>query len=192
MRNSISGTSEALHILEDPDVQGLLSSDYATLAMLRPLAEENIDPYLLVGSAHDTLERSINPVLSVYKKFFFTFDEQMVDNFYEGTSKQDQLVKPAEHYTHLPSRWHEFVHVMTAGTTTGLILYSPRGNAVNLWRRQIGHWDVEGHRNTETLRGRFALKNFNNLIHGSDSPKSAVREIAIIVEGLRRQLSQDE
>ena len=40
-------------------------------------------------------------------------------------------------------------------------------------------------------RGRFALRNHNNLLHDSDSPESALQEVGIIVACLKRANSDN-
>lgn len=192
MKYNMAETRETLQsivtILEDSSLQNMLAMNHATLAMFRPLAETNMDLGSIDATPHDVLERSISG-LQIYRKFSFHFDEPMVDEFYGGTPKEGQLQRPAEFFKHLPNRWDEFVYIMTAGVTTGLILADPLGDAVGTWRQQVGHWDVENNRDMATLRGKFALRNFNNLLHGSDSPESAVREVGIIVSAMKRKLT---
>jgi nucleoside diphosphate kinase len=62
------------------------------------------------------------------------------------------------------------------------------GEAVSKWRSQLGHWNVEAKRDLSTIRGRWARDNHNNLLHGSDSPESALREIHIVSNLFERAL----
>jgi nucleoside diphosphate kinase len=71
---------------------------------------------------------------------------------------------------------------MTDGDTTAILLYSPEGDAVQLWRQQLGHWDINNRRDPSTQRGAFGVDNYNNLAHGSDAVTSVQRDLSIISE----------
>ena len=182
--------AETIVTLEDRRVLELLATDRATLALIRPGGEDNIRSELLDGSAQDTLEGNIQH-LGILLKFAFQFDELTMDTFYAGPPRENQLQRPPEHYSDSPNRWHEFVRIMTCAPTVGLLLHDPDGFAIEKWRLQVGHWDVENRPDPTTLRGRFALRNYNNLLHGSDSPESALHEVSIIVACLKRAISND-
>ncbi len=177
---------ELLDLLHDPRLRQEALHGNITVAMIRPELEVSS---ILLGKdtkLAETLEAYITE-LGVLAKFALRFDRSAAEEFYAGTPRDVQLAQPPMRKKELPTRWDEFVSIMTAGPTTVLLLHTPDGDAIEKWRRQVGHWNIEANRDPATLRGRFGLDNYNNLVHGSDSPESAVREIDIIARCLTRQ-----
>ncbi|MGC4932541.1 nucleoside-diphosphate kinase [Gordonia sp. DT30] len=66
---------------------------------------------------------------------------------------------------------------ITSGSLVAAVVEGPR--AVAAWRQIAGGTDPVEKAVPGTIRGDFALTTQNNLVHGSDSPESAEREIAI-------------
>ena len=83
-----------------------------------------------------------------------------------------------EHYAEHREKpfFGELVDVITSAPTLALVLEGE--NAIEVSRKTIGATNPA---NAEpgTIRGDFALAMPNNLVHGSDSPESAQREIAL-------------
>lgn len=52
-------------------------------------------------------------------------------------------------------------------------------HAIDAWRQLAGGTDPVGKATPGTIRGDFALSVAENVVHGSDSPESAEREIGI-------------
>jgi nucleoside-diphosphate kinase len=83
-----------------------------------------------------------------------------------------------EHYAEHASKpfFGELVSFITGGPLVAMVLAGP--NAVRAARQVIGATDpVEA--DAGSLRGEFGTEVTFNLVHGSDSPESAEREIAI-------------
>jgi nucleoside-diphosphate kinase len=75
----------------------------------------------------------------------------------------------------------ELVEFITGGPLVALVVEGP--NAVAGTRRLMGVTNpVEA--TPGSIRGDYALEIGQNLVHGSDSPESAVREIGIFFPGL--------
>jgi nucleoside-diphosphate kinase len=75
----------------------------------------------------------------------------------------------------------ELVEFITGGPLVALVVEGP--NAVAATRRVMGVTNpVEA--TPGSLRGDYALEIGQNLVHGSDSPESATREIGIFFPGL--------
>jgi nucleoside-diphosphate kinase len=76
----------------------------------------------------------------------------------------------------------ELVEFITSGPLAALVVEGPR--AIEASRGLIGATDpvkaVPG-----SIRGDFALEIGQNLVHGSDSPESAAREIDLFFPGLK-------
>ena len=83
-----------------------------------------------------------------------------------------------EHYAEHREKpfFGELVDFITSAPTLALVLEGE--NAIEVSRKTIGATNPA---NAEpgTIRGDFALAMPNNLVHGSDSPESAQREIAL-------------
>lgn len=71
------------------------------------------------------------------------------------------------------------VDFITSGPLVAAVLEGP--NAVEVVRRTMGATDPQK-AEPGTIRGDLALYIQNNLIHGSDSPESAAREIALFFD----------
>jgi nucleoside-diphosphate kinase len=66
---------------------------------------------------------------------------------------------------------------ITSGPVVAAIVEGPR--AITAFRQIAGGTDPVESALPGTIRGDFALETQNNLVHGSDSPESAEREIAL-------------
>ena len=88
-----------------------------------------------------------------------------------------------EHYAEHRERpfFGELVEFITGGPLVALVVEGP--NAVAGTRRLMGVTNpVEA--TPGSIRGDFALEIGQNLVHGSDSPESAAREIAIFFKDI--------
>ena len=73
------------------------------------------------------------------------------------------------------------VEFITSGPLMALVVEGPR--AIEAFRALAGATDpVKA--TPGTIRGDFALEVQNNIVHGSDSPESAAREIELFFPGL--------
>lgn len=84
----------------------------------------------------------------------------------------------SEHYAEHKEKpfFGELVEFITSGPLVAMVLEGP--HAVAAARQVIGATNpVEA--NTGSIRADFGLEVTNNLVHGSDSPESAAREIGI-------------
>ena len=88
-----------------------------------------------------------------------------------------------QHYAEHAERpfFGELVEFITGGPLVALVVEGP--NAVAATRRLMGVTNpVEA--TPGSIRGDYALEIGQNLVHGSDSPESAAREIGIFFPGL--------
>ena len=69
------------------------------------------------------------------------------------------------------------VEFITSGPVIAAIVEGPR--AIAAWRQLAGGTDPVEKATPGTIRGDFGLETQFNLVHGSDSPESATREIAL-------------
>lgn len=71
----------------------------------------------------------------------------------------------------------ELVDFITSAPLIAGIVEGDR--AIDAWRQLAGGTDPVGKATPGTIRGDFALSVAENVVHGSDSPESAEREIGI-------------
>lgn len=71
---------------------------------------------------------------------------------------------------------------ITSGPVVAAVLEGPR--AIAAFRQIAGGTDPVEKATPGTIRGDFGLETQQNLVHGSDSPESAAREIALWFPGL--------
>jgi nucleoside-diphosphate kinase len=94
-----------------------------------------------------------------------------------------ERAKAEQHYAEHAERpfFGELVEFITGGPLVALVVEGP--NAVAATRRLMGVTNpVEA--TPGSIRGDYALEIGQNLVHGSDSPASAAREIGIFFPGL--------
>jgi len=90
--------------------------------------------------------------------------------------------KAEEHYRDHRGKdfYEELIQNITSGPVLAMV-WSGR-NAIALTRRLVG--DTNPHEALPgTIRGDFALTTTENLVHASDSPQAAQREIALFFSG---------
>jgi nucleoside diphosphate kinase len=172
-------------LLRDKELAALIEAGQVSLAMIKP----NVGPEANRLGLNDTRaaeeieERITN--LGVVAKFSFMFDEQGVDEFYDGPAKTDSMMPAAPLKSdEFANRWEEYRALMLSGPVTVLLVYGE--DAIHEWRSHLGHWNIEVNHDPDTIRGALGIDNHNNLVHGSDSAESVLREIDIIARQLER------
>lgn len=75
------------------------------------------------------------------------------------------------------------VEFITSGSVLAAVVEGPR--AIEAFRQLAGGTDPVAKATPGTIRGDFGLETQYNLVHGSDSPESAQREIAMWFPGLK-------
>lgn len=179
-----SGFADDWSYLESATLKKKIQDGYITLGLIRPNVHLSVNFASDHINAANKLEASID-TLRPTRRFSITFDGIAIESLYDGV-KQSQMSRPPEFDPSAENRWTEFTNLMTSGPSRVLLLQSTTKNAVDLWRKQIGHWDIERHRDVSTLRGRYGIHNHNNLFHGSDSPQNAMHEISIVFACAKR------
>ena len=178
---------EVVAILQDVEVQAEIEAGNVTLAMIRPNVGPNANIEGLPDlEASDRIEEMIEG-LGVMAKFSFRFSAEAAEEFYGGGPKQSMINERPLDPNKYSSRWPEFIAFMASGNTTVLLLHSPDGDAIAKWRSHLGHWNIDEVRDASTIRGKFGVNKFNNLVHGSDSPEAVRRELKIIKDCLFTQ-----
>ena len=71
----------------------------------------------------------------------------------------------------------DLLEFVTSGPVIAAVIEGPR--AVAAWRQLVGGTDPVGEAAPRTIRCDLALETQYNLVHGSDTPEAAAREIAL-------------
>ena len=90
-----------------------------------------------------------------------------------------ELVVAQEHYAEHKGKgfYDSLLEFITGGPLVALVAEGPR--AIAAFRQLAGGTDPVEKAATGSIRGDFGLETQYNLVHGSDSPESAAREIAL-------------
>ena len=90
----------------------------------------------------------------------------------------------AEHYAEHKDKpfFGSLLEFITSGPVVAAVLEGPR--AIAAFRQLAGGTDPVAKATPGTIRGDFGLETQFNLVHGSDSPESAAREINLWFPGL--------
>ena len=98
-----------------------------------------------------------------------------------------KVVEPAvaqEHYAEHKGKgfYDSLLDFITGGPLVAIVAEGPR--AIAAFRQLAGGTDPVEKAATGSIRGDFGLETQFNLVHGSDSPESAAREIGLWFPGL--------
>ncbi len=95
-----------------------------------------------------------------------------------------ELAVAEEHYAEHQGKgfYQSLLDFITGGPLVAAVVEGPR--AVAAFRQLAGGTDPVEKAATGSIRGDFGLETQYNLVHGSDSPESAAREIALWFPGL--------
>ncbi|WP_395725076.1 nucleoside-diphosphate kinase [Nakamurella sp.] len=95
-----------------------------------------------------------------------------------------ELAVAEEHYAEHKGKgfYQGLLDFITGGPLVAAVVEGPR--AVTAFRQLAGGTDPVEKAATGSIRGDFGLETQYNLVHGSDSPESAAREIALWFPGL--------
>ena len=91
----------------------------------------------------------------------------------------------AEHYAEHAERpfYGDLLEFITSGPIVAMVVSGER--AIPAFRQLAGGTDPVEKATPGTIRGDFGLETQFNLVHGSDSPESAAREIALWFPSLK-------
>jgi nucleoside-diphosphate kinase len=85
----------------------------------------------------------------------------------------------SQHYAEHDGKpfFESLLEFITSGPVVAAVAEGPR--AIAAWRQIAGGTDPVEKAAPGSIRGDFALETQSNLVHGSDSPESAAREIKL-------------
>ncbi|KAF1889598.1 hypothetical protein Lal_00024925 [Lupinus albus] len=130
-----------------------------------------IKPDGLLGNYTDDIKRTISEYgFHIFKEKTVQFDEATVKRFYEEHSSK--------------SFFSSLTKYMTSGPV--LVMVLEKDNAIADWRALMGPTDARKAKITHphSIRSMCGLDTQKNCVHGSDSTKSAEREISFFFREL--------
>ncbi|MDD2823527.1 MAG: nucleoside-diphosphate kinase [Candidatus Daviesbacteria bacterium] len=149
--------------LKHPELIEMTKEGLITLAMIKPQANESKDLSPNDQKAADLLMDEIGRDKIIFS-LSLKLSPDNVMTFYQGNPHLDSILSHFEQ-----------------GSATLLLLHYKQGDAVCQWRKDIGPTDPEkaSVESPDSIRGKHALSISNNLVHGSDSIESVIREIGV-------------
>lgn len=172
-----------VEILEHPELKKLALEGNITLGMIKPHITDGRN---LPADQDEAAEKIIDEIgleHIIFNQPFFLIGED-IDQLYEHV--KDTLVEGGK-----VAEWDNMSDFMTSDPINLLLLYFPEGNAVQTWRNLMGP-TMPNKAKTEapnTIRGRHASELPNNIVHGSDSPESVIRELGLFHNAFQRLIS---
>lgn len=165
-----------VQVLEHPGLQKLIDRGEITYGMIKPKVNEGKDLPLNDDEAAKTIAEEIGEENVIFA-LPLQFTEPQVKEFYSHLKT-----------TLKPEIFEGIIDFMTSGPVTAVLIQhrdeQGKGDAVTWWRNKMGPTKPqEGHEGQ--IRFDHAKSINNNIVHGSDSPESVKREIAIIRKGLK-------
>lgn len=159
-----------IEVLGHPSLRELIDEEKVTFAAIKPRTENS-----KLGIESDSEGESAilslieYPLIPIFQ-IALTPSGSDLDKFYPNELRE-RLSNVSEGNSNV---WDLFKKHMLSGPTTYMLLYSEQGDAVNIWRRQIGVTNPET-AEKNTIRGRYALDTRRNLVHGSSGDDSEER-----------------
>lgn len=186
-----------IDFLGSRDLADLVRMGRVTLVMIRPQAHDNkvggMTDGQAVGEIFNIIERSGLGLKPLFEPISVILDREFVEEFYRGAPKESQLKVSALRYPidhpnpmwrKFANRWEEWLDLSAAGASTFVLLYSPRGTAIEDWRSLVSHWDSAVRRrngDNSSIRAVLAKDdNYNNHVHGSSDEQSVNTEIGLV------------
>lgn len=176
-------------VLTHPATERLIEQGNITLGAIKPNAQESrlqaIDDVSAEEEIFEHLSQRKDFGLQIMFAVSLKPSVREMEEFYKDVKENLQNVPHKDGGT----IWDKVLGHMTSGPVTYFLLYSPDGNAVNKWRTIIGATDP-AKADKDSVRGKFALKISNNLVHGSSgsTKEEAVANVKHEVHWLRDRL----
>lgn len=172
-------------VLSHPGLKTLAEEGKITLGMIKPHIETGNNLPLDQDDAAGVIAGEIGDEHIVFNQPFFMTRED-IEAFYPHV--KESLTRSGN-----IEAWENMEEFMSSAPINLLLLYFPKGNAVNSWRNLMGPTMPERARSEapDSIRGRHATELPNNIVHGSDSPESVIKEMGIFADAFTRLLPQN-
>lgn len=171
-----------VEVLSHPGLTTLAEEGKITLGMIKPHIELGNNLPTDQDEAADIIAQEIGDDHIIFNQPFFLTPEDIA-TFYPHV-KENLLSKGNA------EEWDNMEQFMSSAPVNVLLLYFPEGDAVASWRSLMGPTvpDQARSEQPDSIRGRHATELPNNIVHGSDSPESVIREIGIFAKAFSRLL----
>ena len=183
--------TEYVEQLKSPQIEQWINEGKLTLGLIRPQVDKN-KKGLSDSEAVDEIVKYIeSSSLEILTTFSVRFNAACIAEFYPRKIRDRLKELEPQGSKKYDDRLEEFAALMTSGPTTALLLFAEDGKAIDYWRKLIGHWNVEDEETREkgTIRTNLAINNINSLVHGSDGPEAAKRELGVLINVLQNSLN---
>lgn len=175
------GLRRVFDALCDPELDGLIKQSQATVGLIKPRAFESKN----LGWNDDLSARMLLGIIGSERLVFempwrLTIPE--AEAFY-APLRDKYLDRPQRYQAYGTRVWESVINHATSGPLTLMLICED--NAIEWWRERIGA-TYPAEADPASIRGKYAYQEMlpNNLVHGSDSPESAARELEVIRNSL--------
>ncbi len=174
-------------ILDSKQVDNLFMNGKLTIGIVKPRANEGM-------GLPDNDEEATNIIMDevgrdrIMLAFSKKLTKEQAEKFYQP-NREAQEKRIIDDKTGL-TVWDSVVEFTHSDSLTFLIIYDKDSNAINWWRERMGATNPDKANNGTIRRNHAtALMLPNNLVHGSDSIKSALREKNILSEIIGEEIN---
>lgn len=175
-----------IKVLSHPGLKTLAEEGKITFGMIKPHIEDGNNLPSDQDDAAEIIASEIGDDHIIFNQPFFMTPD-VVEAFYPHV--KESLTSHGD-----TESWNNFETFMSTAPINLLLLYFPEGDAVTSWRNLMGPTMPDRARSEapDSIRGRHATELPNNIVHGSDSSESVIKEIGIFVTAFTRLLPQNQ
>lgn len=175
-------------ILDSEQLKNAVSGGFITLGIVKPNVNEGKN---LPQSDEEAATAIIGEIGEdrIMFQFSIQLTLQQAERFYEPNRKEHsaRIIDEEQGLT----VWDSNINFISSGPLTFFLFYDPLGEAVKTWRDKMGATNPSN-ANRGTIRRKHATAVMlpNNLVHGSDSIESALREISVLSDIIGDQIAE--
>lgn len=173
-KSEIKKLQEIRKILEHEILHSLIDEGKITFAMIKPKVNEGKSLPADEDEAANIIHGEIGEA-AVFR-FAVKFNQKKAEEFYKNIKEN----LPQE-------RWEDLMGFVTSGPLDVVLVHREERDAVSWWRGKIGPTNPQMADET-TIRGKYGIHIGNNIVHGSNKPSEARREILIISKVIEERI----
>ena len=143
MRELSNPVARLREILQGKEMSDLIKAGYITIGMIKPRLDRHIDRHIDLEKVEvdfpeddakivNGIMNLIDSPLEVLATVSMRMSPEMVEEFYVSSKPNMQNKEPDGKTT-----WQHFHELMASGPVTFMVIGSPNGNAIDLWRQKI-------------------------------------------------------
>lgn len=168
-----------LGILDHQRLKKLVLAGNITLGIIKPNLGQSLNLPKDEDEAREVILGEIGRENIVFDVSVVLSKKQAESFYKEVKEKYETMPDPNREGT----IWDSIMSTVTSGPLTYLLIYREEGHAVRWWRERMGSTNPDNARKG-TIRRQYATSKMlpNNIVHGSESIKEVMREIAVLRE----------